>query len=81
MSSHRDRARCALCGRAVLTVVMDNGKRVFVDPKPDASGSVCVLRNMATGEIEAWHRRQQDSALTYRVHSATCPQAALFGTR
>lgn len=78
MAKKRDRSRCELCGRAVLTVTMDNGKSLDVDPKPDAQGSVCVQRNLATGNVDAWYRRDNDRALTYRLHAATCPQAGLF---
>lgn len=79
MQKKRDRSRCELCGRAVVTVTLPNGTSLPVDPDPSPDGSVCVVVDRETGRRDAWHARPDDKAQLYKSHFTTCPQAGLFG--
>ena len=70
------RSVCMACHREVVWTVTDAGKRLAVDPAPDAAGNTAVYRD-ATGTyrsrrpseelpIAAWEK-------LYVPHVATCP--------
>jgi hypothetical protein len=69
------------CGRLIMWVLTEGGKRMPVDPEPADDGNV-VLARQDDGTVRARVLTGSDpiveGRLTYRPHHRTCPDSAEF---
>lgn len=76
-----DRGQCRHCGRGIIFVPTRKGKRMPIDEKPDARGTVIVPRSgpvlVFKNADEAY--RAHPTLHRFTSHHVTCPQKRLAG--
>lgn len=77
--------RCRGCGRPVMWVVTEKGRRMPLDPRPSEQGNVVidpeednVARVFRDFDAAEYWRVQHDARGPYTCHFDTCPKADEF---
>jgi hypothetical protein len=73
-------APCRSCGARIVWAVTAAGRRMPLDPDPDAGGTIRVHLSEG-GDLLAVIGGADDGRPLYRSHFATCPQASAWRAR
>lgn len=78
---------CSSCGKEIIWAITDNGKRMPIDPDPDAHGNVRLSfgRRGEAPSAKVLGKKdlaeREEGAHLYRSHWATCDDADRFRGR
>lgn len=74
-------ATCTSCGAQIIFFKTEKGKRIPLDPAPNASGNVVLVKRISDGKeiaktLGPWSGEEYHALPHYKTHFATCPNAA-----
>jgi hypothetical protein len=72
---------CTSCGAQILFVETEKGRMNPLDPQPNPSGNVVIVKRISDGHeiaktLGPWSGEEYHALPHYTSHFATCPHAA-----